>query len=73
MDISEGAAGEKLKAYELVPLGNYLIPGVGVRKGDMGGMEVVEGVGGVDVFPSPDITDIMHCEEEGRRKKSIEN
>ena len=36
----------------------------------MGGMEVVEGVGGVDEFPSPDITD-MHCEawrrvEEGR-------
>ena len=46
-------------------LGNYLIPGVGVRKGDMGGMEVVEGVGGVDVFPSPDITDIMHCEDGG--------
>ena len=50
--------------------GNYLIPGAGVRKGDMGGMEVVEGVGGVDEFPSPDITD-MHCEawrrvEEGR-------
>ena len=44
-----------------------------MRKGDMGGMEVVEGVGGVDVFPSPDITDIMHCEGEGRRKKSFEN
>ena len=62
----------KLKVYEMFPLGSYLIPGVGVRKGDMGGMEVVEGVGGVDVFPSPDITDIMHCGgwkrvEEGRR------
>ena len=40
----------------------------------MGGMEVVEGVGGVDVFPSPDITDIMHCEEwrrGGEKKKAL--
>ena len=48
----------------------HLIPGVGLRKGEMGGIwaEDVEGVGGVEVLPSPDI--INHCvwQGEGRRK-----
>ena len=44
--------------------GSHLMPlGVGVRKGEMGGMAaLVEGVGGVELLPSPDIIS-THCDK----------